>query len=989
MTDPQKYNEEFEKIAEKVVAYLLKDIDVEIRPTSRNKDGGYDIVARCFDGTSQHKIYFECKLRGSNLNLRDIAANVVIAFNEGAVCLVAMTNYDYTPQLDEQMQKFYQKTILNVKIIIGSELRKIIDDNQIAASAGLLGLFKRKKSFRKKTSGLLQLDFGSSDLYKQFLYKDTRRNTSDDIFLAKLMADQISRALEQLQAGRALLVFGFAGVGKSSFIKAVLQRLPCWQIHIDALLYETKEQLLLDLLIQIWGIPERKLLTGLTEEYIKAISTFLDGQENDKETAQVIRAILSGPEAGDVHSIRYNRLICHYIIHLLTMHRLEYNYIVFVEHLQFANEEIQRLAVYLIKVLQNRQIGCVIEGRLEEYDSGIRYDPLNELSGLSDLDTITIDILTPEEGVDFLRHMDPDIPQSTARIIVNKVGSRPYNLALILEHFKRLGIDSKNIRQIAQEVEMLTPNDLPNIIGKVLPLYRQKNPFLFHLLGLLQGRLPLELFYDMTSQDEELDQLFSEQILVYSQDHIIAANEFVLRQITECLYPPRLGPLKAAKDLLKRTAKDAEQFLWIRIRLLYYTQCYRETISALDQYLAILWRTRQYSALIEYLDIAVDSAAKLHMLEKQASYLIQQLEAMVIKKEIAGPKAAGCLDELAKLLDNQNLGENHYTFQLAHDYFCGKQAFKSGCISAEEKFFAVSRQHYEDCISGKSQENDGDWLGRICCIYALFIKELYGNDAALKVFQEACAALPDSFELRREYNSHMGCMLLYTAPLKAYKYYQTIIRSIESHPSGTLPFHEYGDVAMSLLLARKLPEAVEQAAEGIALADSYGVTDEVGRIANIKGCALLCMGRLSEAKEQFVEATVAMERSGYHLYCWRSRLNLVQIKLNASDSPREQIDFLYETYFDFKKLLQTKVKDLAQVLGDGLFRTREYHALLAFARCFRLLDCPKEAEIANIFGLGELTPAYLQHVETLVTCPGEKVIEDSPYFAQRIIFMVG
>lgn len=989
MTDPQKYEKEFEEIAEKVVAYLLKGIDVDIRPTPRKKDGGYDIVAQCFDGSSHHKIYFECKLRGRNLNLRDIAANVVIAFNEGAVCLVAMTNYDYTPQLDEELQKFYQKTILNVKIIIGSEIRRIIVDNQIVASAGLLGLFNHKKSFRKRTSGLLQMDFRKSDLYKQFLYKDLKGNISEDVFLTKTMVSQTNKALAQLQAGRGLLILGFAGVGKSSFIKAVLQRLSCRQIHIDALIYETKEQLLLDLLIQIWGIPERKLLTGLTEEYIKAISTFLDGQENDEETAQVIRAILSGPDAGDIHSIRYNHLICRYIIYLLTMHRHEYNYIVYMEHLQLANEEIQSLAVYLVKLLQSRQIGYVIEGRLQEYDSGMQYNPLNELSGLNGLDTITIDILTPEEGVDFLWHMDPNIPLSTTRIIVNKVGSRPYNLALILEHFKRHGIDSRNIRQIVREVEMLTPDDLPNIIGKVLPIYREKNPFLFYFLGLLRGRLPLELFYDMTPQDQGLDRLFSEQILAYSQDYIITANEFVLRQVTECLYPPRPGPLKAAKELLKRTEKDAKQFLWIRIRLLYYIQCYQEVMLTLDQYLAILWKTRQYSTLIEYLDIAVDSAAKLYMPEKQAGYLVQQLEVMVIKKDITGPKAAECLDELMKLLDNRNLGENHHIFRLAHDYFRGKQAFKSGRISTGEKYFTVNRQHYRDCVSGKDQENDGDWLGRICCIYALFIKELYGNDAALKVFQKACAALPDSFELQREYNSHMGCMLLYSAPQEAYKYYQTILRGIGDHPSGALPFHEYGDVAMSLLLARKFPEAVTQAAEGIAFADSYGIADEVGRISNIKGCALLCMGRLSEAREQFIEATVTMERSGYHLYRWRSRLNLIQMELDTSHDPQEQMDFLYETYFDFKKLLQTKVQDLALTLGDGLFQTREYHALLAFGRCFRMLDRPKEIEIANVFGLGEQTPVYFQHVETLVTYPGKKVIEDSPYFAQGIIFMVG
>ena len=118
MTIPQQCDQEFELLAEKVIAKLLEGTNAKVCRTDKYKDGGYDIVAYCFDGSTTRKVYFECKLRNKNLNLRDIAANVIIAFNEGAIGLVALTNCDYTPQADKHIGQFYQKTILNIKIII-------------------------------------------------------------------------------------------------------------------------------------------------------------------------------------------------------------------------------------------------------------------------------------------------------------------------------------------------------------------------------------------------------------------------------------------------------------------------------------------------------------------------------------------------------------------------------------------------------------------------------------------------------------------------------------------------------------------------------------------------------------------------------------------------------------------------------------------------------------------------------------------------------
>ena len=187
MTIPQKCSQEFEELAETVVKELFKGSGAQITRTRRHKDGGYDIVAQYSDGSVEQKVYFECKLRSSNLNLRDIAANVIIAFNEGAVGLVALTNYDYTSQAAEQIGQFYQKTILNVKIIVGAEIKRIILKNNIQVSEDLLSILKDTSTMRKDTMSFLRIDLSKQNAYTQIFQKDPLQNQVAETFLDTLM----------------------------------------------------------------------------------------------------------------------------------------------------------------------------------------------------------------------------------------------------------------------------------------------------------------------------------------------------------------------------------------------------------------------------------------------------------------------------------------------------------------------------------------------------------------------------------------------------------------------------------------------------------------------------------------------------------------------------------------------------------------------------------------------------------------------------------
>ena len=557
MTNPQKYNQEFEKLSEAVVRCLFDGTDAEIFRTSSRKDGGYDIVALCFDGTTRHKVYFECKLRSGNLNLRDIAANVVIAFNEGAVGLVALTNCDYTPQADEQITQFCEKTILNVKIIVGDEIRRMIIQNNIEASDELLSMFQKAKTRRRDDSTALKLDFMKPDLYRQLLDRESAARRPEENYLTALLSRELDAAAMRLQSGDLIAVSGYAGVGKSSFISAVLDRCPHHQIHIDTLLYETQEHFLLGLLMQIWGIPWQYLLTDLTEEHIHTISSLLGGGQNDAETAQIIEAILTGDGAAHVHGIQYNFLVCQYLISLLEIHKSNIRYVFYFENLQFANREIFELTLYFIRLLQNREIGCVVEYQTGEYVNQSSNSFLPELSCLKHYYSIEIDILTEEQALEYLRYTCPDLPRTTARTIVKMVGCRLYNLSLTLDYFSQCGIDLRDSRRVASEINALTPNDIPNIVSKFLPFYRDKHRSLFDLLEILHGEIPGEFF---PAVNLEIDALIDERILMYKQGYVIPANEFVRQKFLSGVGLPKPRHMAMADKLLDFTKKTPQRY---------------------------------------------------------------------------------------------------------------------------------------------------------------------------------------------------------------------------------------------------------------------------------------------------------------------------------------------------------------------------------------------------------------------------------------------
>ena len=164
---------------------------------------------------------------------------------------------------------------------------------------------------------------------------------------------------------------------------------------------------------------------------------------------------------------------------------------------------------------------------------------------------------------------------------------------------------------------------------------------------------------------------------------------------------------------------------------------------------------------------AVDIANSLHDRIQEIKYLIALLEIITIQKEITTDEAKTYIDRLD---DYSQSGILPSKGEYALSFFKIKREFKLGTYTkTENDTIKLAESYYDNCVNKIYTDNSNDWLGRICSCYALLIKSTLGNESALKIFKNALEIFPTSFDLRREYLSHIGCMQLFEEPLKAFE----------------------------------------------------------------------------------------------------------------------------------------------------------------------------------------------------------------------------
>ncbi len=307
----RKIADSFESLSKAIIQHLFRDSDAHISQTRSNKDGGYDIVVEYQDEQKIEKAFFECKLRNSNLNLRDIAANVIIAFNHGAIAMAAVTNHDFTQQTGEELLDFYQNTVLNIKIITGEDVKCIADGCGISIVPELESYFNAKKTNRKDDFRVLKVNLNENILEQVFKCKSSKK-LPIDILLSEIFKQDINEISSLLSKSQLVVVQGYIGVGKDEVIKASLEGINQQKIIIDAAFYETKDLVVLNILAQIWGIPNLKIFSCFSEKDVQAITESIDGKVNSEETTMILNALLNSNYMNGRTTAQQNVLLCEY-----------------------------------------------------------------------------------------------------------------------------------------------------------------------------------------------------------------------------------------------------------------------------------------------------------------------------------------------------------------------------------------------------------------------------------------------------------------------------------------------------------------------------------------------------------------------------------------------------------------------------------------------------------------------------------------------------
>lgn len=982
-------SDSFENLSKSIVQYLLRNTNAQITQTRSNKDGGYDIIVECCNDHGTQRAFFECKLRGSNLNLRDIAANVIIAFNHGAVALVAITNHDFTQQAGDELLAFRKSTVLNIKIIVGEEVHRIVNECGIPITPELYNYFCKKKTRRKDDFRLLKIDF-DEDILRQLFDNSCYQNPTADPLIAELFHNEIRNISSSIKEGRLISVSGYFGVGKQEIIRSsIIQSKKC-EITIDASFYETKDLVAINLLAQIWGIPTNEIFTSFSRKDIDAITESVGGKNNSEETVAILTSLMNENYADRRASARQNVLLCEYITKLFILHVNDIGHIVYIRKLQFASKEVYDFLIYFAKYLSKNSIPCVISYQEAEYKVQEGKEPLFTLCHVDGYRPYQIKPLSPEAAQLYIERKYPEISSYVAKMIVSRVGTRLYNLkALLKSLLPNVPILPSDSKVIAQRLYAISPNDVWGQIGYILPDYKRDFSALFEAFFIFECRISIKILSFLDVSIPKLNELENAGLLHIDCGYIVTQNEFIYEWIMSSYSKASFSIQFRANDLLRQIEEHHIVCDTERIILYQITGQWRAALNLLEADLQSLTRNKQYTLLRKELSIAIDIAVTIRDRDKESDYLISLLEILTIQKEIGSDEANQRITQLENCLKSNS---SSIKAQYALSYFKLKRAFKLGqYLDKTDSSIQLGKTFYDACIKGMMTDNSGDWLGRICGCYALMVKETQGNEVALGIFEDALAVLPSSFELRREYYSHIACMQLYELPLLAFSYYTKILDLFKDEvpDSAALPFHEYGDQAMSQLMACNFEYALRLADEALEISQSNGLADEEGRCLNIRGCAQWCMGNLAEAEASFREATAIMSNSGYMHYVWRSQMNFLQLVLQKGTYADTRTAMLEKLYDDFRHLLYGKIHFLTKSNIEAFRKTREYHALLALGFLWNKIFQSKDGSkiICQDFDLKGHKTQYMKDLESFMS--GNYDFMVSPYIQNGFIYFVG
>jgi len=985
LTAAELYNHEFENLSLEIVKFLFRGTGAHIAKTKFQKDGGYDIVVECSDRNLYQKVYFECKLRSNNLNLRDIAANIIIAYNEGAVALVAITNYDYTEQASENIKDFFNKTILNIKVIIGEDIRAIADKSSITIPTNLEKLIASRKNYRKRTYDFLKINLESARPYERILRKGNSLTENPETFVTKHYRNEIRKIQDFLQRGDSVCVEGVTGIGKTSIINFCLQKTTAHTIRIVADNFLSQSELLLSVFLDLWGIPIHTIVRNFSKENIDDIVAVITEKSSSKTTGEIIEKLLVKNTSEGFSDEHYNYLICQYLIYNLKIHYGTISYILFIENVSKASDEIQQLLIYLCKLLKKNKIACIVEKDIIEYQW--QYNDASFFNKF-DFKTVQVNYWSDDVAQNFIDCELKGYPKRFRQAVLNRGGTRLLILSLIIDFCRE---KSKNNGVVVEaDLQQFEPNEIPGSIDCLLKIYFEKVPELFCYFYFLNGKIPVEWSATLFMPYQEcIDHLIYMDFLGIDDTYIWVKGELVIERIRQLVLTRNLFLSNAAHKILsflqsQEKNQYTESFIYIYDSL----KKYDIILPLLDTYMRKLYKERQYHSFMKWADYLFERAERFALtIQMKLDLMVHTLIVWRIKREINGKDAIYRIEQMKSLISKCSKSDQD-TYQMILDCFYAEKYFQNCDFP---KALEYSQMYYQKSLAQNIIYTDYEWQEKICIIYALCVKEQNGNEKALSVFEKLMNIFPKSFFVQMEYWDHLECINFYNNPLYALECVNKVLNGFKDTPryDYPLPFHEYVDRAMCALCAKKFDLAMQYSEEAITILESNGILPSLGRAYNIKGCIYLCKKDIENARNCFKESKYLLDESKEYLYNWRSSLNLIILELTYTQKDFDIqyiMTMLYETYGKFKEIYHEKMANL--IRENSFSDLREYYALLMFQQAFKL--CASSKNVLEDFDLSDKSEMFLKHFRQLQD-NRIKIADfsDCAYAVGKYIFMVG
>ena len=259
------------------------------------------------------------------------------------------------------------------------------------------------------------------NILKQIFPSKVNYNLESNLPIEQLFSDEIKYIASAIQRGKLISVNGYLGVGKRLVIQEAFKKLNKRIITIDAILHETKDLVVLDMLAQIWGMSTVKIFSLFSKNDIVAIAEVVGDKYNKKDTIELLTALLNDTYANKRISAQYNVLLCSYIINLLVLHKDDIGFVIYIKNLQFASQEIYDFLIYFAKYVTASSIGCVVSYQEPEYKLQEGRNFIEKLCHIEQYDECSIKLLSKEKAIFYVQKMYPELSYYIVNLIVFQI----------------------------------------------------------------------------------------------------------------------------------------------------------------------------------------------------------------------------------------------------------------------------------------------------------------------------------------------------------------------------------------------------------------------------------------------------------------------------------------------------------------------------------------------------------------------------------------